>query len=86
MSDWAGNVENCRSTSGCVFFVGKGGVAWNSKQQQTVAQFTMKAEYMTTSRCIREAIWLRQLMKDVGFVQKEVATIMCESRLYGTYQ
>lgn len=48
MSDWAGNVENCRSTSGCVFFVGKGAVAWNSKQQQTVAQFTMKAEYMTT--------------------------------------
>ena len=43
------------------FSVEDGAVSWNSKWQQTIIQSTMEAKYMTTSRCIREAIWLRQL-------------------------
>ena len=35
--DWAGDVENHRSTSEYVFFVGEGGVSCNSKRKQTVA-------------------------------------------------
>jgi hypothetical protein len=79
-ADWAGDVENRRSTSGYVFFVGEGAVSWNSKRQQTVAQSTMEAEYMAMSRCTREAIWLRQLMEDVGCVQEEATTIMCDNQ------
>jgi hypothetical protein len=45
-ADWAGDVENRRSMSEYVSFVGKGVVLWNSKQQQTVVQCTMEAEYM----------------------------------------
>ena len=79
-ADWAGDVENRRSTSGYVFFVGEGAVSWNSKRQQTVAQSTMEAEYMAMNRCTREAIWLRQLMEDVGCVQEEATTIMCDNQ------
>jgi hypothetical protein len=43
-ADWAGDVENRRSTSGYVFFVGEGAVSWNNKRQQTVVQSTMEAE------------------------------------------
>ena len=33
-ADWAGDVENHRSTSGYVFFVGERAISWNTKQQQ----------------------------------------------------
>jgi hypothetical protein len=79
-ADWAGDVENRRSTSGYVFFVGDGAVSWNSKRQQTVAQSTMEAEYMAMNRCTREAIWLRQLMEDVGCAQEEATTMMCDNQ------
>ena len=55
-ADWAGDVENRRSTSGYVFFVGEGAASWNSKRQQTVAQYTMEAEYIAMNRCTKEAI------------------------------
>ena len=53
-ADWAGDVENRRSTSGYVFLVGDGVMSWNSKRQQTVAQSTMEVEYMAMNRCMRE--------------------------------
>ena len=36
-ADWTGDIENCRSIFGYVFFVRKEAVLWNSKRQQTVA-------------------------------------------------
>ena len=33
---------------------------------------------MAMNRCTREAIWLRQLMDDVGCTQEEATTIMCD--------
>ena len=83
-ADWAGDVGNRRSTSGYVFFVGEGAVSWNSKRQQTVAQSIMEAEYMVMNRCTREAIWLRQLIKDVGCTQEEATTIMCDNQGFMT--
>ena len=40
----------------------------------------MKAKYMTMNRCTRDAIWLRQLMEDVGCVQEEATTIMYDNQ------
>ena len=78
-TDWAGDVNNCRSTSRYVLFVRVFLLLWNNKQQ-TIAQSTMKAEYMATSWCTKEAIWFKQLMKDVGCVQKVPTTGMCDNQ------
>ena len=79
-ADWASDVENRRSISGYNFFVGERAVSRKSKRQQTVAQSTMKAEYMAMNCCTKEAISLRQLMKDLDCVQEEATTIMCDNQ------
>ena len=79
-AEWADNVEYRRSTSEYIFFVGEGVVSWNSKQQQMVAQSIMEDKYMAMNQCTKEAIWLKNLMKDVGCVQKEATTIMCDNQ------
>ena len=79
-ADYAGDTSNRRSTTGYMFKVGAGAVSWNSKRQQTTATSTVEAEYMATSYATKEAIWLRQLMADVGCTQGEATTIMCDNQ------
>jgi transposase InsO family protein len=64
-ADWAGDLDTRRSTTGYVFTLGSGSIAWASKRQATVAQSTTEAEYMAVSSAAREAMWLRQLMTDL---------------------
>ena len=49
-------------------------------KQPTIALSTMEAEYMTTSHCTKETVWLKQLMVDVGCVQEGLTYIMCDNQ------
>ena len=50
------------------FVVGVGVILWKCMKQPTIALSMMKAEYMATSHCTKEAVGLRQLLADVGYV------------------
>ncbi len=79
-ADWAGDTNDRRSTTGYVFLVGDGVISWKCKKQPTIALSTTEAEYMATSHCTKEAIWLRQLLADVGYVQEGATSIMCDNQ------
>ncbi|KAL5720036.1 dTMP kinase [Ranunculus cassubicifolius] len=49
-SDWAGSVDDMKSTSGYTFTVGSGVVSWSSKKQETVAQSSAEAESLMESK------------------------------------
>ena len=46
-ADWAGDLDDRRSTTGCSFYLQKAGAAisWSSKKQPTAAISTSEAEY-----------------------------------------
>jgi hypothetical protein len=79
-ADWGGDTNERRSTTGYAFFVGVGAISWNCKRQPTIALSTTEAEYMATSQCTKEAIWLRKLLADVGFVQEGATSVMCDNQ------
>ena len=64
-SDWAGNLDDRRSTSGYIFQVGGTAISWKSRKQSCVALSTAEAEYIALSQAAQEAIWLRQLATDL---------------------
>ena len=43
-SDWAGDVDNWRSTTGYCFTLGSGAISWSSKKQPIVALSSTEAE------------------------------------------
>jgi len=65
-ADYAGDVNNRRSTSAYVFILYGGAISWSSKQQRTVATSTAEAEYMAAAACVKEAVWLRGLLCDLN--------------------
>lgn len=68
-SDWAGDFDTRRSTSGYVFLMCGAAVSWSSKLQASPALSSTEAEYMACTRAAQEAIWLRQLLDQLGFSQ-----------------
>lgn len=61
-SDWAGDKENRKSTSGYIFRLNRGPVSWCSKRQATVALSSTEAKYIALSLTAKEATWLRLLL------------------------
>ena len=50
-SDYAGDQDDRRSTSGYVFMFSGGAVAWSSKKQPVVSLSTTKAEFIFAAHC-----------------------------------
>lgn len=72
-SDFANDLEKRRSTTGYVFLKSGAAVTWSSQRQPTVALSTTEAEFMAACAATKEAMWLRQLLSDLGvFRQKSV--------------
>lgn len=65
-ADWGGDMDTRRSTTGYIFKVYGGTIAWKSKRQPTVALSTTEAEYMASADAAKQAVWLRLLLEDIG--------------------
>lgn len=74
------DVNERRSTSWYVFFVGDSASSWKFKNQPTKAVSITEEEYMASSYCLKKALWLRQLLENVGFVQSGATRIMCDKQ------
>ena len=78
-SDYVGDLDKIRSTTGYVFTLAKAPVSWKSTLQSTVALSTTEAEYMAITEVVKEAIWIQGLLDDLGVGQKQV-TVFCDSQ------
>jgi hypothetical protein len=57
-SDYAGDLDARKSTSGNVFILGGMVVSWQSSLQDVVAMSTTEAEYISIVKSFKEANWL----------------------------
>ena len=60
-SDFAGDPDDRKSTSGYVFMLAGGAITWRARKQPLVAFSTVEAEYIGASDAAKEAIWVRSL-------------------------
>jgi hypothetical protein len=78
-SNWGGDLDTRRSTTGYVFFM-NGPICWRSKLQPTVALSSVEAEYMAISLATQEAVWLRLVLEELGFAQGEATRLLVDNQ------
>src|SRR5216684_423630 len=66
-ANWASDVNDHKSTSGFVFMLGGTAISWSSKKQAAVALSSTESEYIAGAHATKEAIWLRQLLSNLGY-------------------
>ena len=66
-ANYAGDEDRRWLTTGYAFFIGGAAVSWSSKRQSTVAMSSSDAEYMAANFGGREAMWLKQLLTELGY-------------------
>ncbi|RVW21330.1 Retrovirus-related Pol polyprotein from transposon RE1 [Vitis vinifera] len=62
-SDWAGSIDDMRSTTGFCFNFGSGIFSWSSKKQDVIAQSTAEAEYVAANATVNQAIWIKKYLQ-----------------------
>uniref|UniRef100_A0A2N9G8B6 CCHC-type domain-containing protein n=1 Tax=Fagus sylvatica TaxID=28930 RepID=A0A2N9G8B6_FAGSY len=77
-ANYAGDVDNRRSTTGYVFTLLGGPICWKSMLQSIVAMSTTKAEYMAVAEAAKEVLWLKGLVKELSLNQGGVQ-MHCDS-------
>lgn len=74
-SDYAGDPDDRKSTSGYVFMLGFGVISWSLKKQPIVILSTIEAEYVAATSCACQAIWFRNILEELQFKQEGPTTI-----------
>lgn len=79
-SDWAGCLDDMKSTTGYSFSLGSSVFSWSSKKQESVAQSTAEAEYVAAAMATSQVYWLRKILGDIGMKQKEATELFCDNQ------
>jgi len=78
-SDYAGDLDDRKSTSGYVFMLSGGAVAWSSKKQPVVTLSTTEAEFVAAASCACQCIWLQQILKQIGGTERKCVKVLCDN-------
>ncbi|XP_073022677.1 secreted RxLR effector protein 161-like [Primulina eburnea] len=77
-SDWAGDLDDRKSTSGGCFYLGNNLVSWASKKQNCVSLSTAESEYMAAANCCSQLMWMNQMINDYGF-HSDIMIVYCDN-------
>ncbi|CAI7891599.1 unnamed protein product [Closterium sp. NIES-53] len=72
--------EDRTSIGGYVCLFGGGAVSWCSKKLNKVGQSSCETEYMALHHGAKEVMWLRHLLEEIGFEQKDPKVVLCDNK------
>lgn len=79
-SDWAGDSDSRKSTTGYILFIGNSPVNWQSKLQPLVTMSSTEAEYVALSTTAQENLCIKFLLKELGY------SMIMPTTIYGDNQ
>jgi hypothetical protein len=79
-ADFAGDLDGRKSTSGYLFTICGGPVAWSSRLQRSISQSTTEAEFVSLNEATREAVWLRRILADLDHNLSDPIEIRCDNQ------
>ncbi|KAI3758589.1 hypothetical protein L6452_06156 [Arctium lappa] len=78
-ANFGGNQLDRKSTSGHLQFLGDRLISWASKKHNCVSISTAEAEYVATTSCCAQVLWMKTQLRDYGMPYKTMP-IYCDSK------
>uniref|UniRef100_A0A2N9IWR1 Reverse transcriptase Ty1/copia-type domain-containing protein n=1 Tax=Fagus sylvatica TaxID=28930 RepID=A0A2N9IWR1_FAGSY len=78
-ADWAGDLDDRRSTSGLLVYLGSNPITWSAKKQPTVSRSSTESKYQALVTAFAEVCWIRTLLKDLGIYLSQPPILWCDN-------
>lgn len=78
-ADWAGCVDDRRSTGGFAVFLGENLISWTAKKQPTVSRSSTEAEYKALTNATAEMMWVQKLLNELRIAHPPAARLWCDN-------
>ncbi|RVW90212.1 Retrovirus-related Pol polyprotein from transposon RE1 [Vitis vinifera] len=79
-ADWAGSIEDRRSTSSYCTFVFGNLVTWRSKKQNVVARSSAEVEFRFIAHGICEVLWIKRVLEELKITIHPPAMMYCDNK------
>jgi len=83
-ADWAGCVDDRRSTGGFAVFLGNNLISWSARKQPTVSRSSTEVEYKALANATAEMIWVQKILTELQVPHPPAARLWCDN-LGATY-
>ncbi|XP_075499100.1 uncharacterized protein LOC142537473 [Primulina tabacum] len=77
-ADWAGDLDDRKSTSGGCFYLGNNLISWHSRKQNCVSLSTAELEYVAVGNACTQLLWMNQMIEDYG-LKSESLVVYCDN-------
>ncbi|XP_011016404.1 PREDICTED: uncharacterized protein LOC105119910 [Populus euphratica] len=78
-ADWAGSLDDKKSTSAYLLFLRTTPISWSSKKQRAIARSSTEAEYRALAIAAAESVWLLSLLQELKFCLSQPPLLLCDN-------
>jgi len=78
-ADWAGSIDNRKSTGGYLVYLGSTPISWKSRKQRTVVRSSTEAKYKALADGTAEILWIHSLLSELRVPSSIVTMLWCDN-------